>query len=188
MLDFLFQSGWGAFVVMLLFQRPFLFIVLYVVYHKAFADPGSSDIARERLSRLDAICMTITIVLFFLVNIISIDYMPTFSTAEAAIKDENIQDVNVTARSWAYEISDRQLVVGQPVRFSVKSADTVHGFAVYHPSGKIVFTLMMIPGMHESSVIHTFTEPGNYKVRCLEYCGIAHHLMQDELVVASSSD
>jgi cytochrome c oxidase subunit II len=31
--------------------------------------------------------------------------------------------------------------------------------------------------------VHTFREPGKYKVRCLEYCGVAHHAMKDELVV-----
>jgi cytochrome c oxidase subunit 2 len=45
---------------------------------------------------------------------------------------------------------------------------------------------MLIPGMAPSSLIHTFTEPGTYTVRCLEYCGIAHHAMRDHLIVASS--
>ncbi len=188
MFDFLYQSGWGAFTAMLFFQLPFIIVFLYVVYRKAFIHAGPSDTDDRRVSRLDVMWMTLTILLFTGVNVASIEYMPTIMTTKAALSGQEIQDVAVTAQSWSYQISERQLVAGQPVRFSVKSADTVHGFAVYHPDGRILFTMMMIPGMQESSIIHTFTEPGMYKVRCLEYCGIAHHLMQDELIVAASSD
>ena len=94
----------------------------------------------------------------------------------------------MTAQSWSYDISNREFEVGRPVRFSVKSADTVHGFAVYHPDGRVLFTIMLIPGVGPSSLIYTFTEPGSYKVRCLEYCGTAHHVMQDHLVVTARSD
>ena len=188
MFDFLYQSGWGAFVAMLFFQLPFLVVFLYVVYRKAFTDPSPSDIDDKRISRLDVLWLTVTIVLFTGVNLASVGYMPTILTAEATSSEIDIQDIDVTAQSWSYAISERQPLVGRPVRFLVKSADTVHGFAVYHPDGRILFTLMMIPGMQESSIIHTFTEPGEYKVRCLEYCGVAHHLMQDKLIVATSDD
>lgn len=60
----------------------------------------------------------------------------------------------------------------------------MHSFAVYHPNGRVLFTMMLMPGLSKpTSLIHTFSEPGKYKVRCLEYCGIAHHGMRDELTV-----
>jgi cytochrome c oxidase subunit II len=189
MLDFLYQNGWGAFTMMLLFQIPFLIVFLYVIYRKAYVDPGPTDTDKGTLPRVEGTWLTVVVVLFFAVNIFSIKYMPTFSTVRAAAVGQNIQDVDVTARSWSYEISDREFEVGRPVRFSIKSADTMHGFAVYHPNGKILFTTMLMPGMEQSTtIIHTFDEPGKYKVRCLEYCGIAHHLMQDELIVTQSND
>ena len=185
MLEFLYQTGWGAFTVMLLFQIPFLIVFMYVIYRKAFASPGPSGTDRRKLSRLEGLWITTVVALFLVVNIASIGYMPTALTTRAAQAEQNIQQVDVTARSWSYEISDRALEVGRPVRFSAKSADTMHGFAVYHPDGRILFTMMLLPGLEEpTSLIHTFTEPGEYQVRCLEYCGIAHHLMQDKLVVA----
>ena len=137
---------------------------------------------------MEMLWLTIVVVLFVGINVLSISYMPTISTARAAATEQNIQDVEVTAQSWSYAISDREFEVGRPVRFSIKSADTVHGFAVYHPDGGVIFTTMLIPGVGPSSIIHTFTEPGNYKVRCLEYCGIAHHAMQDQLVVTARSE
>ena len=186
MLDFLYGSGWGAFAMMLFFQIPFLIVFVYVVYRKAHGHSGPSDTDPKRMSRLEGLWITIVLVLFVGVNVVSLDYMPTFATARAETTEQDIQDVAVTAQSWAYQISDRELEVGRPVRFSVTSADTVHGFAVYHPNGRLLFTQMLIPGMAPSSLIHTFTEPGTYTVRCLEYCGIAHHAMRDHLIVTSS--
>jgi cytochrome c oxidase subunit 2 len=110
--------------------------------------------------------------------------MPTVSTVRAAASGQAITEVDVTAESWAYDISEQTIEVGRPIRFSGKSTDTMHSFAVYHPEGKVLFTMMLIPGMDTpTSLIHTFTEPGTYTVRCLEYCGLMHHEMRDELVV-----
>jgi len=186
MLDFLYQNGWGAFSIMLFFHIPFLIVFFYIVYRKSVTDPGPSGVADRRISRLEGLWIAIVLVLFVAVNVISLKYMPTIATARAATAGHNIQEVDVTAQSWSYQISERQFEVGRPVRFSVKSADTVHGFGVYHPDGRLLFTMMLIPGMEPASIIHTFTEPGKYKVRCLEYCGIAHHVMADELIVTQS--
>ena len=188
MIDFLYQNAWGAFTIMLLFQVPFLVVFFYIVYKKAVTDPNPSGTNSKQISRVERLWMAIVIVLFVAVNVASIEYMPTVATARAAITDQDIQEVDVTAQSWSYQISERQFELGQPVRFSAKSADTMHGFAVYHPDGRMLFTMMLMPGMAPASIIHTFTEAGKYKVRCLEYCGMAHHLMQDELIVANSSD
>ncbi len=188
MLDFIYQSGFGAFTVMLFFQVPFLVVFFYILYRKSVTDRGPSSTDDRRISRLERLWIAVVLVLFVGVNVMSIKYMPTFSSAHAATTAVNIQDVEVTARSWAYEISEREYEVGRPVRFMVKSVDTVHGFGVYHPDGRMLFTMMLIPGMEKSSLIHTFTEPGKYKVRCLEYCGIAHHAMQDHLVVRVSGE
>ncbi len=185
MLDFMYQSSWGAFTIMLFFHVPFLLVFFYILYRKTAVDPGPSGTDDGRISRAEGLWITLVIVLFVGINVVSIKYMPTVSTAHAA-SAENIQNIDVTAQSWSYEISERQLEVGRPVRFSVKSADTVHGFGVYHPDGSVVFTMMLIPGMERASLIHTFTEPGKYRVRCLEYCGIAHHAMADELIVSDS--
>ncbi len=188
MLDFLYQSGWGAFTVLLFFQIPFVTVFLYIVYRKSFVDSGASDTASKKMTRVETIWMSGVIGIFLLVNIVSIPYFPAISTSQAAKLDKDIQDVDVTAMSWSYEMSEREFVVGRPVRFNAKSSDTVHGFAIYHPNGRILFTMMLIPGVSKSSLIYTFKDPGTYKVRCLEYCGLAHHDMNDELVVTASSN
>lgn len=186
MADFLYQSGWGAFTVLLAFQLPFAAVFLYIVFRKAYFDSSASEASPRKFSRVETIWMSGVIGIFLLVNILSIPYFPAISTSHAAKLDGDIQEVDVTAQSWSYEISEREYTVGKPVRFNAKSADTVHGFAIYHPNGRILFTMMLIPGVSKSSLIYTFKDPGTYKVRCLEYCGLAHHDMNDELIVKAS--
>ena len=189
MLNFIYQTGWGAFTVMLLFQIPFALVFLYLIYRKAFVNPKPSGTEQKKIARAEGVWLTAVIVLFLVVNIASIQFMPTITASQAAITDPNLQEVEVKAASWYFEFSDHELEVGRPVRFSAKSADTMHGFAVYHPDGTLLFTLMLLPGLEKpASIIHTFTEPGTYKVRCLEYCGIAHHAMRSELLVVANSN
>lgn len=182
MLDFLYQNGWGAFTMLVLLEIPFVTIFLYVIFRKSFVDPGPSNTTKSKLARMEGIWISGVVMIFIAINVVSIKYMPTVKAGQ--IDEKNVQVVDVKARSWAYEISDREYEVGQTVRFSVTSEDTMHGFAVYHPDGRMLFTTMLVPGVvNPNSIVHTFSEPGIYKVRCLEYCGIAHHVMQDKLTV-----
>ena len=169
MLDFLF-TGWGAFWMTLFMLVPFAAVFYYVLRRKSVVDPMPS-----------------VLVIFVGVNLASLKYMPTLATAHAATTRTDIQQIDLTATSWAYDMSGRQVEAGRPVRFSGRSSDTMHGFAVYHPDGRMLFTMMLMPGLAKpTSLIHTFKEPGRYTVRCLEYCGVAHHTMRDELVVVAS--
>ena len=53
MLDFLYQSAWGAFTIMLFFQIPFLIVFFYIVYRKSHTDPGPSGTDEKRISRIE---------------------------------------------------------------------------------------------------------------------------------------
>ena len=84
MLDFLYQSAWGAFTIMLFFQIPFLIVFFYIVYRKTHTDSGPSGTDEKRISRVEGLWITLVVALFIAVNAISIKYMPTVSTAQAA--------------------------------------------------------------------------------------------------------
>lgn len=183
MLDFLF-TGWGAFWMMLIMVVPFGMMFYYVIYRKSVVDSGPSPTPRSKLSQLEGYWLSAAFVIFVAVNLASLKFMPLIAAANAAASGEPVQEISLTATSWAYDISNRQIETGKPVRFSGKALDTQHGFAVYHPDGRMLFTMLMMPGLTKpTTVVHTFKEPGTYKVRCLEYCGIAHHAMADELTV-----
>lgn len=184
MLNFFYLTGWGALSMVLFMFLPFMSVYLYIVFRKSFADPSPSNADGKTYVRLEWMWMGLIALVFVGVNVGSIQYMHTVSSAKAAASGQDIIDIEVTAESWSYDISEQTIEVGRPVRFSGTSLDTMHGFAVYHPNGKVLFTMMLMPGMERpTSLIHTFTEPGTYTVRCLEYCGLLHHEMRDELVV-----
>ncbi len=183
MIEFLYTSAWGAFVVMLMLQIPFLMVFFHVVNKKAFVDsePGKTEASKYSLVRYGWIALVL--VAFFVINGFSIKYMPTIVEAKAATSGD-VKNVKVTARSWFFEFSEHEFEVGETVRFLAESADTVHSFALYHPEGNLLFTMMLVPGAGtESAIVHTFTEPGEYTIRCLEYCGLSHHSMKNKLTV-----
>lgn len=190
MAKFLFESGQGAFALTLIFFFVFSIAFAFVIYWKGFAAPKPSTTDHPKLVRTEAIWILVALTLFLVVNMSSIPYMPTvISNALAANSSRNhIQDVNILAVSWAFDISNRNLQVGQPIRFSGTSFDTLHGFAVYQPDGRLLFTMMLIPGMpRPTSLIHVFEKAGTYTVRCLEYCGTGHANMQDRLTVVNNT-
>jgi len=187
MLEFIYQSGWGAFAMMLFFQVPFVLFFLFVVFRKSKTVPTPSQELNANISKLKNVWITVVAVLFVVINVVSVQYFPSIASARVESSGIKIEDVSVSAVSWSYDISNTDFKVGQAVRFTAESTDTVHGFALYHPSGKVLFTMMLIPGVGKSSIIHEFKDAGTYKVRCLEYCGAAHHEMSDEITVTAAS-
>ncbi|MCS6879110.1 MAG: hypothetical protein N2038_11175 [Geminicoccaceae bacterium] len=97
-----------------------------------------------------------------------------------------VVSVAVRASMWAWELDPTRVPVGVPVVFHATSGDVNHGFGVFDPSGKLLFQTQAMPGW-VNKVAWTFTEPGRYRVLCLEYCGLVHHGMMAELEVLPRS-
>ncbi len=188
MLDSLYLTGWGAFGITLFMFIPFVVVFLFVI-RKSSSDSADPSIADDSgIVRAEWMWLGLVTLVFVGLNIASIGYMPTVATTRAVASGQDIVDINFTAESWSYDISEAAIEVGRPVRFSGKSLDTMHSFAVYHPNGKVLFTMMLMPGLEgPTSLIHTFKDAGTYTIRCLEYCGLEHHQMLDEIVVVENN-
>ena len=96
------------------------------------------------------------------------------------------QVVNAIGHQWSWEFSTDQIEVGVPIEFRVTTADVTHGFAIYAPDGRIVVQTQAMPG-YTNKILYTFDRPGTYLVRCLEYCGLAHHVMEAPLNVRATT-
>lgn len=96
------------------------------------------------------------------------------------------QVVDVVGRQWAWDIHPSTVHAGSPVEFRVTSGDVNHGFAIYAPNGRIVTQVQAMPGF-TNKLVYTFTEPGTYKVMCLEYCGVAHAVMTSQITVVAAN-
>jgi cytochrome c oxidase subunit 2 len=94
--------------------------------------------------------------------------------------------VKAVGRQWFWELGPGPTRVGVPVEFQVTSADVNHGFGVYDPSGRLLAQTQAMPGV-TNRLVYTFTQPGKYRILCLEYCGLAHHGMSLEFEVIGTA-
>ncbi|MBV2180189.1 MAG: hypothetical protein KUL86_03020 [Castellaniella sp.] len=103
----------------------------------------------------------------------------------AALKAEQV--VEVVGRQWQWQLSTAQVKAGVPIEFRITSADVNHGFALYGPDDRIIVQTQAMPGF-ENRILHTFKEPGIYRILCLEYCGVAHHGMVSQIEVLANPE
>lgn len=86
------------------------------------------------------------------------------------------QVVNVEAQQFAFVLDRNEVKAGEPVEFRLQATDVNHGFGVYTEDDEFVLQVQIVPD-HTTTIVHTFDEPGPYKILCLEYCGLDHHKM-----------
>src|SRR5699024_6351278 len=98
------------------------------------------------------------------------------------VEGADVVEVDVKALQFGYEMEQKEFQVGETVKFNVTTADVTHGFGIYNPDMELIAQTQAMPE-YENTIYVTFDEPGTYKVLCLEYCGLAHHLMADEITI-----
>jgi cytochrome c oxidase subunit 2 len=86
---------------------------------------------------------------------------------------------------WSWECDPKTVRAGSPVIFNVYSGDVNHGMGVYGPDKRLLFQVQAMPG-YLNRVEYTFDKPGTYQILCMEFCGIAHHLMITDLTVTAA--
>lgn|SRR5579872_2340248 len=69
--------------------------------------------------------------------------------------------------------TDLLIPSGSIVLFNASSIDVTHGFGLYSPGGELLDQVQVMPGYY-NNIIYDFTTPGQYYVRCLEFCGYGH--------------
>jgi cytochrome c oxidase subunit 2 len=161
-----------AFVLMAVVAAIFLWVLKQ-------ADAGD---AREKAPMVEGYRFKLFLGILFLGALVSIGSLRPWPKAVAAGSD--VIDVKATGSQWSWELVPKTVPVGKPVTFSVATTDVTHGFSVYDPDGHLLFQTQAMPG-YINQVSYTFKTPGKYKIFCMEYCGLAHHDMTDELVVAA---
>lgn len=128
------------------------------------------------------------IVVLFLVTLISFKFMP-YSNSNDSAKDEQV--VTVVGFQWGWKlvqgVTDKSpqdltgtneitLPMDKNIKFVVTSTDVNHNFAIYDKDGQCVAQTQAMPGYH-NQLAYNFKTAGEYKILCLEYCGIPHAFM-----------
>lgn len=75
-----------------------------------------------------------------------------------------------------------ELPINELVEFRVTSLDVNHGFALYDSSNRLITQVQAMPG-YVNRLRYKFKDPGEYKILCLEYCGMAHQVMRSSFMV-----
>ncbi|MFA5564700.1 MAG: hypothetical protein WC184_02245 [Acidimicrobiia bacterium] len=126
--------------------------------------------------------LSTTLILAFLIMIPFYPYGRSKSSA-----NENAIHYNIIARQYLFEGLPPQIPVDTPIIFEVYAADVNHGFAIYNPDNQLIGQVQAMPS-YRNELVMTFTEVGQYSVRCLEFCGIGHHLMGGSFTVGEGND
>ncbi|MGZ8665889.1 MAG: hypothetical protein ACXWZM_02115 [Solirubrobacterales bacterium] len=132
---------------------------------------------RETLERREGIWGIVVITFLVVLLGATIFSVPYFSVDESAA-----QKVHITGRQYAWTIDPPRVKAGVPTLFEVDAADVNHAVGVYDPDDTLIKQVNVLPGVSQRFSM-TFEEPGTYEIRCLEFCGIDHHLMKNEIEV-----
>jgi cytochrome c oxidase subunit 2 len=92
--------------------------------------------------------------------------------------------VRVTAGQFFWSFVPASVPAGTRVRFDVTSVDVNHGLGLFDPGGHLIGSVQAMPGYHNLLDL-TLERPGRYAVRCFEYCGIGHAVMEGSFAVAA---
>jgi cytochrome c oxidase subunit II len=146
------------------------------------AGPGPSyEATAPRVRRLRGLLFWAFLATFGVLFAASLRAYPYLRFRSRSVGSPNVT-VQVWAAQWTWDLSRHAVPAGVPVEFVVASQDVNHGFAIYAPSGRLLTQVQAMPG-YTNHLIYRFSEPGVYTIRCLEYCGVSHHLMLDTLTV-----
>ncbi len=113
-----------------------------------------------------------TLIVAFAVYAITIPAFP-YRKAQASV---NARHYSVIAQQYGFTLP-AVVPLDTPVVFDVTAKDVNHGFGIYDPGGRVITQVQAMP-LYVNHLAVTFTVPGRYRVRCLEFCGIAHAAMQ----------
>jgi cytochrome c oxidase subunit 2 len=104
----------------------------------------------------------------------------------------NAIPVYVTAKQWMwkFEYADGRasmdvltVPVDRPIKLIMNSRDVIHSF--YVPAFRVKHDV--VPGRYYAAWFQA-TTPGNYDIRCAEYCGVSHSNMLGSVHVLSAAD
>ena len=100
---------------------------------------------------------------------------------------EPVLHVEVTGGMWNWQMKRSgggPLVIParKLIEFDLSTVDVNHGFGLYDDAGRLLGQAQVMPG-YVNHLRVVFDKPGRYHVLCMEYCGVAHHVMFSEFTV-----
>ena len=133
---------------------------------------------RETLERREGIWGIVVLTILIVLLGATIFSVPYFSTAN----EPGDQQLHITGRQFAWTIDPPRIRAGKPTHVEVDAVDVNHAVGLYDPHHTLIKQVNVLPGVTQDFNI-TLNDPGTYTIRCLEFCGVDHHLMENKLEV-----
>jgi cytochrome c oxidase subunit 2 len=177
----------ATFPVLLFLVTTVLILAVFGVVAHSTQTPAPLDYGRAmRLRGVFFLSLAVILAIFLVLTLPRLPYL-----VEAAAP---AQVVHVVAKQYAFSltnepgpqsletwdrdaVTDVEVTVGSPVEFRVTTLDVNHGFSIYTPEGELLVQTQAMPG-YVNRLRVQFDRPGTYTVRCLEFCGLSHHVMR----------
>ena len=134
---------------------------------------------REELEKRESY-WGITVVTLLVIALLATIFSVPYWTANSGAKQP--QTIHVVGRQFAWTINPPVARVGVKTLIVVRSEDVNHGLGLYDPNETLVKQVNVLPGVVQNMVV-TFNKPGIWHIRCLEFCGVDHHLMANTVRV-----
>jgi len=113
----------------------------------------------------------------------TIPFFPYLTAASALLP---AQKVPVIAQQFVFLMPDH-FPLNRRILFEVTSHDVNHGFGIYNPEGQLIAQTQAMPD-YVNYLAVTFRQPGHYTVRCMEYCGVGHAVMEKDFTVGNDAE
>lgn len=153
--------------------------VFLFVFFNSKKDEEYAPIQRKWY-KVRTVWFVVLIALIMIASAGTLRQLPYFADPE--IRGYDITRVDVEAFQYGWEMSQLEFEVGERYEFHVTSRDVNHGFGIYNEDAELLTQVQAMPD-YTNVLYHTFEEPGTYEILCMEYCGIAHHMMITEIFV-----
>ncbi len=163
-----------------------VFAVLAIVLAGAFVVIGvqaGSEASEERLHRVGYWLRKRWLALLLVIGVLVVG-ISLFDLPFANGNSSGRTVVKAVGGQFFWSLSPDQVPVGTRIRFDVTSIDVIHGFGLYDPRGHLIGSVQALPG-YTNKLDLTLNEPGVYRIRCLELCGVGHSTMQNTFTVTA---
>ena len=172
-----------AWVLSLIFMAAIAVVFLWVVAGASRAEGEAGTMARTAYQWRGRL-FWLVIVAGVVVSVMTLWDWPISGHAATGAKPD--VTIRAVGHQWRWELDKDTVPVGKLVEFELTASDVNHGFAIYKNKTQIVAQAQAMPGYVNKLQVR-FTEPGDYEVLCLEYCGAAHHAMRAVIKVRAGS-
>jgi cytochrome c oxidase subunit 2 len=164
-----------------------VFVVVTLVIAGVFTVIGvqaGSDLSFERVHRVGYWLRKRWLALLLVIGVVVIG-ITLFDLPYASGSGAGDTLVKVTGGQFFWSLVPDRVPAGTTVRFDVTSIDVNHGFGLYDPHGHLIGSVQAMPGYHNKLDL-SLGEPGTYRIRCLELCGLNHSTMESTFTVTPS--